>query len=65
MHAANAVSTPIVPIFARLTPQMQLTDATCAFPLFDKSDVNNISAEAVLEKYNEAVSFVDSHLQGE
>lgn len=65
MHAANAVSTPIVPIFARLTPQMQLTDDTCAFPLFDKSDVNNISVEAVLEKYNEAVSFVDSHLQGE
>ena len=44
---------------------MQLTDAVQAFPLFDESDVNNISVEAVLEKYNEAVSFVDSHLQGE
>ena len=65
MHASNAVNTPVIPLFARLTPQMQLTDATCAFPLFDKSDVNNISVEAVLEKYNEAVSFVDSHLQGE
>ena len=65
MHASNAVGTPIVPIFARLTPQMQLTDAVQAFPLFDESDVNNISVEAVLEKYNEAVSFVDSHLQGE
>ena len=65
MHASNAVSTPIVPIFARLTPQMQLTDAACAFPLFDKSDVNNISVEAILEKYNEASNFVGNHPQGE
>ena len=65
MHAANAVNTPIVPLFARLTPQMQLTDAINAFPLFDKSDVNNISVEAVLEKYNKASNFVGSHPQGE
>ena len=65
MHASNAVSTPIVPIFARLTPQMQLTDATCAFPLFDKSDVNNISVEAILEKYDEASNFVGNHPPGE
>ena len=65
MHASNAVRTPIVPIFARLTPQMQLTDAVHAFPLFDKSDVNNISVEAVLKKYNEASNFVGNHPQGE
>ena len=65
MHSANAVNTTTVPLFARLTPQMQLTNVINAHPLFDKTDVNNISAEAVLEKYNEAVSFVDSHLQGE
>ena len=65
MHASNAVSTPIVPIFARLTPQMQLTDVVQAFPLFDKSDVNNISVEAILEKYNEASNFVGNHPQGE
>jgi heptosyltransferase-2 len=65
MHASNAVSTPIVPIFARLTPQMQLTDIVQAFPLFDKSDVNNISVEAILEKYNEASNFVGNHPQGE
>ena len=63
MHAANAVNTPIVPLFARLTPQMQLTSAIAAFPLFDKSDVNNISVESILEKYNEASSFVGSHPQ--
>jgi len=65
MHASNAVSTPIVPIFARLTPQMQLTDVVQAFPLFDKSDVNNISVEAILEKYDEASNFVGNHPQGE
>ena len=65
MHAANAVNTPIVPLFARLTPQMQLTDSICAFPLFDKSDVNNISPDNVLEKYRESVSFVDNHSQVE
>jgi len=63
MHAANAVNTLIVPLFARLTPQMQLTSAIAAFSLFDKSDVNNISVESILEKYNEASSFVGSHPQ--
>jgi len=65
MHAANAVNTPIVPLFARLTPQMQLTDAINAFPLFDKSDVNNILVESILEQYNKASNFVGSHPQGE
>jgi heptosyltransferase-2 len=65
MHAANAVGTPIIPLFARLTPKMQLTDAVTAFPLFDQKDVNNISADDVLEKYDKAVSFVSSRSQGE
>ena len=65
MHSANSVNTPVVPLFARLTPQMQLTNAINAFPLFDESDVNNITVESVLKKYDEAVSFVDSRPQGE
>ena len=65
MHASNAVNTPVIPLFARLTPQMQLTNAIHAFPLFDKSDVNNISVESVLERYDEAISFVGNHPQGE
>jgi len=65
MHASNAVNTPIIPLFARLTPQMQLTDAIHAFPLFDKSDVNNIPVKKILEKYNEASNFVDNHPRGE
>jgi len=65
MHAANASNKTIVPLFARLSSKMQLTDCINAFPLFDKEDVNNISVEEVVEKYNEAISFVDNHLQGE
>ena len=65
MHASNAVNTPIVPLFARLTPKMQQTDAVTAFPLFDQKDVNNISADDVLKKYYQAVNYVDSHPRDE
>jgi heptosyltransferase-2 len=65
MHASNAVATPIVSLFARLTSKMQLTDAITAFPLFDKEDVNNISVDDVLEKYYKASNYVDNHPQGE
>jgi hypothetical protein len=65
MHAANAVNTPIVPLFARLAPQMQLTNSSCAFPLFDKNDVNNIPVDDILTKYYEASSFVDNHTHRE
>jgi ADP-heptose:LPS heptosyltransferase len=63
MHAANASNITIVALFARLSPKMQLTDSINAFPLFDKEDVNNILVESVIEKYDEAVNFFDSHLQ--
>jgi heptosyltransferase-2 len=65
MHAANAVTTPIVPLFARLTSQMQLTDVITAFPLFDKEDVNNIPVNDVLGEYYKASNYVDNHPQGE
>ena len=65
MHAANAVNTPIVPLFARLTPIMQLTESIQAFPLFDANDVNNIPVEDILVKYIEATNFVNNHPQGE
>jgi len=65
MHASNAVNTPVIPLFARLTPQMQLTNVINAHPLFDKTDVNNISVEAVLKKYDEASNFAGNHPQGE
>ena len=65
MHAANAVNTNIVPLFSRLTPEMQLTDVINAFPLFDNSNVNNITVKEVLAKYFEASNLFDSHLQDE
>ncbi len=60
MHSANAVKTPIISLFARLDVHMQLTESICAFPLFDKKDVNNILVEDILQKYNEASKIVDS-----
>jgi heptosyltransferase-2 len=65
MHSANAVNTPIVPLFARLTPIMQLTESIQAFPLFDANDVNNIPVEDILVKYIEATNSVNNHPQGE
>lgn len=65
MHSANAVKTPILPLFARLTPSMQLTESIQAFPLFDANDVNNIPVEDVLVKYIEATNSVNNHPQGE
>jgi len=57
MHSANAVNTPIVALFARLTAQMQLTKSCKSLPLFDSTDVNNISVEDIILKYNEAANF--------
>jgi len=54
MHAANAVGTPIVPLFARLTPEMQLTPSIISFPSYNKSNVKEISAECVLSQYDKA-----------
>jgi hypothetical protein len=56
MHAANSLNKTIIPLFARLTPAMQLTDCINAFPLFDDSDVNNITTEDVIERYFEAIN---------
>jgi len=64
MHAANAFNKTVVPLFARLTPEMQLTDCINAFPLFDNLDVNNITSFDVIERYYEATNFVDNHPQG-
>jgi heptosyltransferase-2 len=57
MHAANALNKTIIPLFARLTPEMQLTDCAKAFPLFNDQNVNNIKAEDVVERYYEAINF--------
>ena len=51
MHAANAMSTPIIAIFARLSERMQLTDSICSFGLFNEVDVNNINSEEIFNMY--------------
>ena len=51
MHAANALQTPILALYAKLTPQMQLTDKIVSFSLFDDEDVNNIKVSAIVEEY--------------
>ena len=61
MHSANAVNTPIVALFARLTEEMQLTESISSFSLFDKDNVNNILVEDILSNYKEASIFVHNH----
>ena len=63
MHAANSFNKVVIPLFARLTPEMQLTDCINAFPLFDHFDVNNITTEDIVDKYYEATNFFDNHPQ--
>lgn len=53
MHASNAVGTTIIPLFARLTPTMQLTNAIESYALFDKNDVNNIDYKDIVTSYCE------------
>ena len=65
MHAANSVNTPIIALFARLSPEMQLTEPIKAFSVYDESDVNNILVENVIKKYMEASSFFGIRHQGE
>jgi len=51
MHAANAVGTTIIPLFAHLTPEMQLSKAIKSFPLFDKTNVNSIKYTDIIRNY--------------
>ena len=55
MHAANAVGAKSVILFARLTPEMLISNYTNSFNLFDPKDVNNISVEDIIDKYFEAL----------
>ena len=53
MHSANAVGTPIISIFARLSPKMQLTQSIKAITFYDQKDVNNILAKDIISKYKD------------
>ena len=62
MHAANALNSTIVPLFARLSPEMQLTNCVNAFPIYDREDVNNISVETIVKRYFEAANSLNNNL---
>jgi len=53
MHGSNAVGQSVIPLFARLSPDMQLTKSIKSFPLFDRSDVNKIHFSKIIKKYQE------------
>ena len=65
MHVANAFGAPSVVLLAKLNQEMQLTDANNCFPIYDKTNVNNISIDKIIRKYKTAINFFDSHLPGE
>ena len=65
MHAANALNTRILPLFAKLTPEMQLTRVVKAFSLFDQKDVNNIPVKDILANFYTAINFDCKHPQDE
>ena len=62
MHAATALNTKIVALFARLTPEMLLSRNTNLYSLYDKENVNNIRPSKVISKYYEAINSADNHL---
>ena len=54
MHVANCFERILVPLFARLEPNMQLTESIVAFSAYDKDDVSNISVDAVMRNFDRA-----------
>jgi heptosyltransferase-2 len=62
MHAATALDSKIVALFARLTPEMLLTKNTNIYSLYDQENVNNIRPSKVISKYFEAINSADNHL---
>jgi len=63
MHAANAVDTPVVALFARLTAEMQLTKASSAHYLYDRESVRNIKPEDVFKQYSLGLDRVENKLR--
>jgi len=61
MHAANALNTPVLAMFAKLRPQMQLTKSNKVFPIFDDSDVRNIKFQDLLEIYYKSTKLDHTH----
>lgn len=65
MHAANALGVKVLPLFARLGSEMQLTSTCSCYPLFDKLDVNNISIEDIVINFCKALNLDYIHPENE
>lgn len=59
MHAANSLDTINISLFAKLQAKMQLTKTCRSFPLFDIEDVNNISVEKLIMKFDDVTKLLD------
>lgn len=64
-HGATAVEANIIALLARLTPEMLSTDRAKISYIYDKSNVNNIPVDSILEKYYEKANLFDIHPQSE
>ena len=54
MHAANALNTKVVALFAKLNPEILITESCISYNLYDDHTVNNLSVDDVFKKYIEA-----------
>ena len=61
MHAANALNVTTIALFARLKPEMQLTKKNNVFPLYDSSNVSNISYQDIIKVYSKNVGVKFDH----
>ena len=59
MHAAHAVGTASISLIARLTPEMQLTNAIESSYLYDPENVNNIHCLDIFNKYKTLIAPVN------
>jgi ADP-heptose:LPS heptosyltransferase len=62
MHAANAVDTPVVALFARVTAEMRLTKASSTHYLYDRESVRNIKPEDVFKQYSRGLERIGKKL---
>ena len=65
LHGATAVNANTLALLARLTPEMLLTQNTSASSIYNDNNVNRISVNDILTKYQEAFRFFDNHPQDE
>ena len=54
MHAANALNAKVVALFAKLNPEILITESCISYNLYDDHTVNNLSVDDVFKKYIEA-----------